>query len=135
MEFFLCNIASVCQNRQTEYSSRGQGTNSKINLRLGLSNIPFVVLGVHQFGQDLSGMAARIEVICVCQCLAFASLFATVPGEYMLVVIVVEVLVLVNVVVRHSSSENFRKVRLGKNNSVDTGEKRSCYSYVWLKLV
>ena len=62
-------------------------------------------------------MAARIEVICVCQCLAFASLFATVPGEYMLVVIVVEVLVLVNVVVRHSSSENFRKVRLEKNNS------------------
>ena len=78
-------------------------SNLEPSLCFGLSNIPFIVFRIHQFGEDLSGMAARIEMICVCKSLAFASLFSTVTGKDMLVVIVVEVFVFVNVVLRHSS--------------------------------
>lgn len=57
------------------------------------------MLGVHELRQDLSGMAARIEMIGMSVGFAFRSLFATVTGENVLVVIVVEVLVFVDVVV------------------------------------
>lgn len=64
---------------------------------------PFVVLGIHQFGENLSGMAARIEVIGMCDGLAFAPLLTAVCSEDVLVVIVVEVLVLVEICLGHSS--------------------------------
>lgn len=73
------------------------------SLCFGLSSIPFVVLRIHQFSEYLSGMAAGIEMISMRKSLAFASLFSTVSGKNMLVVIVVEVFVFINVVVRHSS--------------------------------
>lgn len=74
---------------------------------LGLM-VPFV-LGIHQFSQDLSRMAARVKVICVSKGFPFTPLFTAVPGEDMLVVIVVEMLVFVNVVlIRH----RFRVVKL-----------------------
>lgn len=75
-------------------------------LRLGLvGGLPFVVLRVHQLGEYLSGMAARIEVIGVRDGLAFAPLLTAVTGEDVLVVVVVEVLVLVAVRLGHSSRD------------------------------
>lgn len=65
--------------------------------------MPFIMLRVHQFGDDLSGMAARVEMVCVCQGFAFTPLFTAMAREDMLVVIVDEVLVIVNESVRHSS--------------------------------
>lgn len=53
------------------------------------------MLGIHQLGEDLSGMAARVEMIGMRDSLAFAPLLTAVRGEDVLVVIVVEVLVLV----------------------------------------
>lgn len=102
------------------------------SLCFGLSNIPFVVFRIHQFSEDLSGMAARIEMVCVCKSLAFASLFSTVTGKNMLVVIVVEVFVFVNVVVRHSSW--FPNAL--ENNSVNAVKKSLllCLSQVYFEL-
>jgi len=68
--------------------------------------LPFVVLGVHQLGEKLSGMAARVEVIRVRDSLAFAPLLTAVRGEDVLVVVVVEVLVLVDVCLGHSSRDS-----------------------------
>jgi len=61
------------------------------------------VLGIHQLGENLSGMAARVEVIGMRDGLAFAPLLTAVRGEDVLIVVVVEVLVLVNVRLGHSS--------------------------------
>lgn len=69
-------------------------------------------------------MAARIKMIRMCKSFAFASLFSTMTGEDMLVVIVIEVLVFVNVIVRHSSC--FLK-KYSKNNSVECKRKISSY--------
>jgi len=74
-------------------------------LDLVLAGLPFVMLGIHQLGEDLSGMAARVEVIGMCDGFAFAPLLSTVRGEDVLVVSVVEVLVLVKVRLRHSSRD------------------------------
>lgn len=63
----------------------------------------FIMLGVHQLRDDLSGMAARVEVVRVCQRFALTPLFTTMSGENMLVVVVNEMLVIVNGMVRHSS--------------------------------
>lgn len=63
------------------------------------------MLGVHQLGENLSGMAARVEVIRVRNGLAFAPLLAAVSSKDMFVVVVVEVLVLVNVRLGHSSRD------------------------------
>lgn len=60
------------------------------------------MLSIHQLGEDLSGMAARVEVIGMCDGFAFAPLLSTVSGEDVLVISVVEVLVLVEVRLRHS---------------------------------
>lgn len=68
---------------------------SRLGLRLALGDVPFVVLGVHQFGDDLSRMATRVELIRMRRSLPFASLFPTVPGEDVLIVVIVEMLVLV----------------------------------------
>lgn len=72
-------------------------------LDLVLAGLSFVMLGIHQLGKDLSRMAARVEVIGMCDGLAFASLLSAVRGEDVLVVSVVEVLVLVKIRLRHSS--------------------------------
>lgn len=64
---------------------------------------PFVVFSIHQFGEDLSGMAARVEVISMRDGFAFAPLLTAVCSEDVLVVIVVEVLVLVEICLGHSS--------------------------------
>lgn len=64
------------------------------------------MLGVHHLGENLSGMAARVEVIRVRDSLAFAPLFTAVRGEDMLVVVVVEVFVLVDVCLGHSSRDS-----------------------------
>lgn len=61
------------------------------------------MLGVHQLGENLPGMAARVEVIRVRVGLAFAPLLAAMCGEDVLVVVVVEVLVLVDVRLGHRS--------------------------------
>lgn len=61
------------------------------------------MLRVPQLSEYLSGMAARIEVIGVRDGLAFASLLAAVASEDVLVVVVVEVLVLVEMRLGHSS--------------------------------
>lgn len=50
-------------------------------------------------------MAARVEVIGMCDGLAFAPLLTAVRGEDVLVVIVVEVLVLVEICLGHSSRD------------------------------
>lgn len=64
---------------------------------------PLVVFGVYKFSKNLSGMAARIEVVRVVGNFSFASLLTTVSREYMFVVIVVKVLVLVEVLLGHCS--------------------------------
>ena len=87
----------------------------KVSLCFGFSFITMLVLmvpfvlGIHQFSHDLSRMAARVKVICVSKGFPFTPLFTAVPGENMLVVIVVEMLVFVNdVLIRHC----FRVVKL-----------------------
>ena len=91
------------------------------SLCFGLSSIPFVVLRIHQFSEYLSGMAAGIEMISMRKSLAFATLFSTMSGKNMLIVIVVEMFVFVNVVVRHSSrfSNTLKKITI----SVDAVEQ------------
>lgn len=74
-------------------------------LDLVLAGLPFVMLSIHQLGEDLSRMAARVEVIGMCDGLAFAPLLTTVCGENVLVVSVVEVLVFVEVRLGHSSRD------------------------------
>lgn len=71
--------------------------------RLALVDLALVVLRIHEFRYDLSGMAARIIVVRVLGRFPFASLLPSVPGEYVLVVVVVEVLVFVKVLLGHSS--------------------------------
>lgn len=61
------------------------------------------MLRVPQLRKYLSGMAARVEVVGVGDGLAFASLLTAVTGENVLVVVVVEVLVLVEMRLGHSS--------------------------------
>lgn len=68
-----------------------------MSLRLDFFGLSFVVLRVHELGDDFSGMAARIEVVGMRDGFAFAPLFAPVLRENVLSVVVVEVLVLVNV--------------------------------------
>ena len=70
-------------------------------LRLSLDSLFLVVLGVHELGEDFSGMTIRIEVIRVHSSLPLASLLAAVTGVDVLVVVVVEVLVLVKMRFRH----------------------------------
>lgn len=72
------------------------------------------MLGVHQLGEDLPGMAARVEVVRVRVGLAFAPLLAAMCGEDVLVVVVVEVLVLVDVRLGHSSRDSVSWGRLRK---------------------
>lgn len=69
------------------------------------------MLSIHQLGEDLSGMAARVKVIGMCDGFAFAPLFSTVRGENVLVIRVVEVLVLVEVRLRHSSRDWILRAR------------------------
>lgn len=77
-----------------------------------------VALGVHKLRQQFSGMAIRIEVIRVRISFALRSLFAAVRGVDVLVVIVVEVLVFVEVLLRHISHW-FSQKRLSKNSQID----------------
>lgn len=74
-----------------------------MRLRLGFAGggARLVVVGVHKFGQDFSGMSAGIVVVCMHHSLPLAPLFSAVPGVDVLVVVVVEVLVLVEMGFRH----------------------------------
>lgn len=54
-----------------------------------------VVLCVHELGDDLSGMAGRVEVVGVLVDLLLGALLAAVSGEDVLVVVEVVVVVLV----------------------------------------
>lgn len=54
-----------------------------------------VVLCIDQLGNDLSGMAGRVEVVGVLAYLLLSALFAAVAGENVLVVIEVVVVVFV----------------------------------------
>lgn len=54
-----------------------------------------VVLSVHELGDDLSGMAGRVEVVSVLVDLLLGALLAAVSGEDVLVVVEVVVVVLV----------------------------------------
>lgn len=78
------------------------------------------MLGVHQLGEDLSRMATRIEVIRVRVGLSFAPLLAAVCGEDMLVVVVIEMLVLVEMCLRHSSRDSISQGRFWKGSRCAT---------------
>lgn len=97
------------------------------SLCLRFSNMPFIVFRVHQFRDDLSGMDARIKMIRVCQGFTFTPLFTTMTGEYILVVIVDEVLVFVKEMGRHSSW-------LFKKNML-TKQRKHCRNIAFEKLV
>lgn len=54
-----------------------------------------VVFGVHEFGDDLSGMAGRVEMVCVYAGLLLGALLAAVTGEDVFVVFEVVVVIFV----------------------------------------
>lgn len=85
-------------------------------LLLALARLAFIVLGIHQLGENLPGMAARVKVIRVRIDLAFAPLLTAMCSKDVLVVIVVEMLVLVDVRLGHSSRDSISRGRLWKGS-------------------
>lgn len=106
--FLFCSFSFVVSPYLLVKGSRDEGILSREYTEKSLGNqkclcfllpwlFPFVVGRIYKLGDDLSGMATRIEVS-VSFGFPLRSLFATVTGEDVLVV-VVEVLVFVDVVV------------------------------------
>lgn len=89
------------------------------------------MLRVPQLGEYLSGMAARVEVVGVGDGLAFASLLTAVTGENMLVVVVVEVLVLVEMRLGHSSRNWI--VGYARRRQVADARRKSKEDHEWIR--